>query len=112
MYDNRNPMPNWIANLKFLFGMYNQTYTFYKMDTLEIMPTHSDHFNTYCKLNNTTSDNVERVYTAYRALSIENVTVTAKRDEASMFEVSFRLLPEDTSGTYGKIIDRTHTVAS
>ncbi len=61
MYDNRNPMPNWIANLKFLFGMYNQTYTFYKMDTLEIMPTHSDHFNTYCKLNNTTSDNVERV---------------------------------------------------
>lgn len=61
MYDNRNPMPNWIANLKFLFGMYNQTYTFYKMDTLEIMPTHSDHFNTYCKLNNTTPDNVERV---------------------------------------------------
>ena len=55
---------------------------------------------------------VERVYTAYRALSIENVTVSAKRDEASMFEVSFRLLPEDTSGAYGKIIDRTHTVAS
>ena len=55
---------------------------------------------------------VERVYIGYRALSIENVTVSAKRDEASMFEVSFRLLPEDTSGTYGKIIDRTHTVAS
>jgi hypothetical protein len=50
---------------------------------------------------------VERVYTAYRALSIENVTVSAKRDEASMFEVSFRLLPEDTSGSYGKIVDRT-----
>jgi hypothetical protein len=49
---------------------------------------------------------VERVYTAYRALSIENVTVSAKRDEASMFEVSFRLLPEDTSGSYGKIVDR------
>jgi hypothetical protein len=55
---------------------------------------------------------VERVYIGYRALSIENVTVAAKRDEASMFEVSFRLLPEDTSGAYGKIIDRTHTVAS
>jgi hypothetical protein len=55
---------------------------------------------------------VERVYIGYRALSIENVTVSAKRDEASMFEVSFRLLPEDTSGAYGKIIDRTHTVAS
>jgi hypothetical protein len=58
------------------------------------------------------SATVERVYTAYRALSIENVTVSAKRDEASMFEVSFRLLPEDVSGSYGKIVDRTHTNAS
>ena len=49
---------------------------------------------------------VERVYTAYRALSIENVTVSAKRDEPSMFEVSFRLLPADASGSYGKIVDR------
>jgi hypothetical protein len=58
--------------------------------------------------NPTTADTVERVYTAYRALSIENVTVSAKRDEASMFEVSFRLLPEDASGSYGKIVDRTY----
>jgi hypothetical protein len=58
------------------------------------------------------SATVERVYTAYRALSIENVTVSAKRDEASMFEVSFRLLPEDTSGSYGKIVDRTFDPAS
>jgi hypothetical protein len=58
------------------------------------------------------SATVERVYTAYRALSIENVTVSAKRDEASMFEVSFRLLPEDVSGSYGKIVDRTFTLAS
>ena len=50
---------------------------------------------------------VERIYTAYRALSIENVTVSAKREEASMFEVSFRLLPEDSTGSYGKIVDRT-----
>lgn len=50
---------------------------------------------------------IERIYAAYRALSIENVTVSAKRDEASMFEVSFRLLPEDGSGSYGKIVDRT-----
>lgn len=55
---------------------------------------------------------VERVYSAYRALSIENVTVSAKRDEASMFEVSFRLLPEDTSGSYGKIVDRTWAPAT
>jgi hypothetical protein len=55
---------------------------------------------------------IERVYAAYRALSIENVTVSAKRDEASMFEVSFRLLPDDSEGSYGKIIDRTITVSS
>jgi hypothetical protein len=55
---------------------------------------------------------VERIYIAYRALSIENVTVSAKRDEASMFEVSFRLLPEDASGSYGKIVDRTWDTSS
>lgn len=49
---------------------------------------------------------IERVYVAYRALSIENVTVSAKRDEATMFEVSFRLLPNNDA-TYGKIVDRT-----
>jgi hypothetical protein len=49
---------------------------------------------------------LERIYVAYRALSIESVTVSAKRDEATMFEVSFRLLPND-SASYGKIVDRT-----
>jgi hypothetical protein len=53
-----------------------------------------------------TDTDVERVYIAYRALSIENVTVSAKRDEASMFEVTFRLLPAD-NGNYGKIVDRS-----
>lgn len=52
------------------------------------------------------SDQIERVYVAYRALSIESVTVSAKRDEATMFEVSFRLLPNDLA-SYGKIVDRT-----
>jgi hypothetical protein len=52
----------------------------------------------------------ERVYTAYRALSIDNVTASAKRDEPSMFEVSFRLLPAG-NGSYGKIIDREYTDA-
>jgi hypothetical protein len=51
-------------------------------------------------------DPKERIYVAYRALSIENVTVSAKRDEATMFEVSFRLLPNDNA-SYGKIVDRT-----
>jgi hypothetical protein len=48
---------------------------------------------------------VERVYVANRVLSIENVTVSAKRDEPSMYEVTFRLLPA-SNGSYGKIVDR------
>tara|TARA_B110000503_G_scaffold1165_2_gene1529 strand:+ start:6596 stop:7240 length:645 start_codon:yes stop_codon:yes gene_type:complete len=52
------------------------------------------------------TEQIERVYAAYRALSIDNVTVSAKRDEASMFDVSFRLLPNN-DGSYGKIVDRT-----
>jgi len=55
--------------------------------------------------------NLERIYTAYRALSIESVTVGAKRDEATQFEVSFHLLPNDDA-SYGKIVDRTVTSAS
>jgi hypothetical protein len=55
------------------------------------------------------SNKTERVYIAYRALSIESVTLSAKRDEATAFETSFRLLPEDTTGSYGKIVDRTWT---
>jgi hypothetical protein len=54
----------------------------------------------------TPAEKIERIYVAYRALSIESVTVGAKRDEVTMFEVSFRLLPNDDA-SYGKIVDRT-----
>jgi hypothetical protein len=51
MYDNRNPMPDWVHNFKGLFHTYkNMTFTFYKMSTLEIMPEHSDHYRTYIKM--------------------------------------------------------------
>lgn len=60
MYDSRNPMPDWVDNLKSLFGMYDQTYTFYKMNTCEIMPVHSDHYNTYCRIHDTSPIKVER----------------------------------------------------
>lgn len=56
---------------------------------------------------NATGNNEERIYVAYRAVSIQNVTVSAKRDAATMFDVEFRLLP-DAQGAYGKIIDRTY----
>lgn len=54
-----------------------------------------------------TTDQKERIYVAYRAVSITNVTVSAKRDAATAFDVEFRLLPDDT-GSYGKIVDRTY----
>jgi hypothetical protein len=57
------------------------------------------------------SESIERIYVAYRALSIESVTVSAKRDEPTMFEVSFRLLPNDNA-SYGKIVDRTLSLIS
>jgi len=53
----------------------------------------------------TGADAVERVYIANRALSIDSVTLSAKRDEPSMYEVSFRLLPSG-NGSYGKVVDR------
>lgn len=55
----------------------------------------------------------ERIYIAYRVLSIDSVTVAAKRDEATTFDVSFRLLPKVIGGKnlYGQIVDRTVTLA-
>jgi hypothetical protein len=61
MYDNRNPMPDWIENLKGSFDYKNMTFTFYKMSPLEIMPPHVDHFNTYMKLHSAEYENVVRI---------------------------------------------------
>ena len=59
---------------------------------------------------------VERLYVGYRALSMETVTVGIRRNEATVFPVSFRLLPSSDSAknapdgnqTYGKVIDRVY----
>lgn len=61
MYDNRNPMPAWVNRFDCMFGLKNQTYTFYRMKTLEIMPVHSDHFRTYIKLFGANPSKVCRV---------------------------------------------------
>jgi hypothetical protein len=58
---------------------------------------------------------VERVYVGYRALSMETVSVGIKRNEATVFPVTFRLLPsnvaksQDQNAIYGKVIDRVYT---
>lgn len=50
----------------------------------------------------------ERVYYASRVMSIESSTHGLKRQEATFFPVTFRLLPvASTSNAYGKIVDRT-----
>jgi len=52
------------------------------------------------------SEEVERIYVAFRALSMDAVTISVTRDAASTFDVNFRLLPAG-NGSYGRIIDRT-----
>lgn len=66
----------------------------------------------------TSGEVVERVYLAYRALSMDTVTVGIRRNEATVFPVSFRLLASsvnaaasDGNAAYGKIIDRVFTPA-
>ena len=54
----------------------------------------------------TAANGKERIYVAFRSLSMDSVTIAAKRDTATTFEVSFRLLPNGT-GSYGHLVDRT-----
>lgn len=61
MYDSKNSLPLWVNKFNTMFGLKNQTYTFYKMQTLEIMPPHVDHFRSYIKLFNSVPENVCRV---------------------------------------------------
>jgi hypothetical protein len=63
MYDSRNPMPEWVNNFGAIFGheYINLTYTFYRMSTLEIMPTHVDHYRTYRKIFSAEYKNVRRI---------------------------------------------------
>ena len=53
-------------------------------------------------------DEIERIYLAFRAMSMDAVTVSVSRDAASTFDVTFRLLPAE-NGSYGRVIDRTFT---
>jgi hypothetical protein len=54
----------------------------------------------------------ERIYMVYRAVSVEAVGVGVRRDDATVFPVSFRVLPStqndapDGNAAYGKIVDR------
>jgi hypothetical protein len=52
----------------------------------------------------------ERIYHLRRSLSVEASTHSLKRNEATVFPVSFRVLPSEVSGAeYGAVIDRIIT---
>lgn len=61
MYDNRNPIPDWVNRFDKIFDLKNMTYNFYKMSQLEIMPEHVDHFQTYMKLFDAEYKNIRRI---------------------------------------------------
>lgn len=50
----------------------------------------------------------ERIYSARRVLSVDSTAAALRRNEATVFPVSFRLLPDPafTNSEYGKIRDR------
>lgn len=60
------------------------------------------------------TQNVERIYIGYRAVSMDAVGVAVQRDNATLFPVNFRLLPSsineaaDGNAAYGKIVDRVY----
>lgn len=56
---------------------------------------------------NSSLSNTERIYYAYRVMSMDPTTNSMKRDTPSEFPVMFRLLPVSAySNGYGKIVDR------
>mgnify|MGYP001166390121 FL=1 len=50
MYSSKNPMPDWVNDVADQVGLDNCGFVFYRMDQLDIMPPHIDHFETYCRI--------------------------------------------------------------
>lgn len=50
MYGSKNPMPEWVHEVASKIGLHKCGFVFYKMKTLDIMPNHVDHFQTYMRV--------------------------------------------------------------
>ena len=50
MFGSKNKMPKWTKDISNDIGLKDCGYTFYKMITLDIMPPHYDHFETYSRI--------------------------------------------------------------
>lgn len=52
MYNSKNPMPDWVYEISSQLNLEKCGFVFYRMNQLDIMPPHVDHFDTYCKVFN------------------------------------------------------------
>jgi hypothetical protein len=50
MYSSKNPMPGWVEPIAEQIGLAKPGFVIYRMNTLDIMPVHTDHFETYMKV--------------------------------------------------------------
>ena len=60
MYSSRNPMPDWVDHVAADIGLSRCGFVIYKMSTLEIMPTHVDHYETYSRVFGVDRENIRR----------------------------------------------------
>ena len=58
--NQENQMPEWVYDISDTLKLKNPGFVFYKMCTLDIMPVHADHFETYCRIFNVHSSEVYR----------------------------------------------------
>lgn len=60
MYGGKNPMPEWVYPIAEEMGLVNPGFVIYKMSCMEVMPTHVDHFETYCRIFDVQREDVYR----------------------------------------------------
>jgi hypothetical protein len=52
MYSSVNPMPQWVNTVAQELNIHKPGFVIYRMDTMDVMPLHIDHFNTYMRVFN------------------------------------------------------------
>ena len=89
MYDSRNPMPEWVDKVSQELALTKCGYVFYKMSTLDIMPQHSDHFETY-----------QRVFGVTREKTVRALVFLEDRKPGHYFEFDGEAVANWKAGDY------------
>tara|TARA_R110001606_G_scaffold97935_1_gene216146 strand:+ start:12045 stop:12557 length:513 start_codon:yes stop_codon:yes gene_type:complete len=50
MYGGKDPVPKWVHEVAENIGLTNCGFVFYRMDFMDIMPVHQDHYAKYCEI--------------------------------------------------------------